>query len=62
MNKDQLTRTIIIQAALNMLPSSISSELSDDQDFKEKYGLASDSVVSFGDTNISFSGSKFYKA
>lgn len=62
MNKDQLTRTIIIQAALNMLPSSISSELSDDQEFKEKYGLASDSVVSFGDTNISFSGSKFYKA
>ncbi len=62
MSKEKLTRAIIIQSALNMLPSSISSELGDDLEFKEKYGLASDSIVSFGDSKFSFSGLKFYKA
>lgn len=62
MNNEQLTKTYMIQTAINMLPPSIIRDLSNDFEFIEKYGLIADFAVFFGEPKISFSGSRFYDA
>ena len=55
-------RSALAQAALNFVPSLIRETLLEDSDFREKYGLTTDSILTFGDSDVSVQRFDFFDA
>ena len=55
-------RSALAQAALNLAPPLIRDTLLEDPNFHAEYGIAIDSTLSFGDSDISFQRSKLFNA
>lgn len=55
-------RSALVQATLNLVPPLIRDTLFEDPNFQEKYGIAIDSTLSFGDSDVSFQRSKLFNA
>ena len=55
-------RSALVQAALNLASPLIRNTLLEDPNFQEEYGIAIDSTLSFGDSDVSFQRSKLFNA
>ncbi len=61
MNSQQV-RSALAQTALNIVPPLIRDTLLEKSDFREEYGLYTDSVLHFGDSGVSIQCSGFFEA
>ena len=62
MTTDADAKSVLAQTALNFVPPLIRETLLKDSDFREKYGLATDSVLSFGDSGVSIDRRQLFDA
>ena len=62
MTTDADAKSVLAQTALNFVPPLVRETLLKDSDFREKYGLATDSVLSFGDSGVSIDRRQLFDA
>ena len=62
MKTDLDAKTVFAMQFLNFAPPLIRETLLEDSDFREEYGLATDSVLSFGDSGVSIDRRQLFDA
>lgn len=62
MTTDLDPKTFFALHFLELMPPQIRQALLEDSDFRDEYGLTTDSVLSFGDSDVSVQQSGFYNA
>ena len=62
MTNSAYAKSALTQLAMDFVPPLIRETLLEDSDFRDEYGLTTDSVLSFGDSKVSVQQSDFFNA
>lgn len=62
MSKYQIDRASLVLAALEWVPPIIRNSLLDESEFRQEYGLTSEALIEFGDSDVSIRRSEIFAA